>query len=292
MPTFDTPQPISLNAELFVGDVWITASDRADTVVEIRPTDASKKADVDAAGQTRVEFANDRLTIKAPRTWRQWAPTKGGESIEVHIDVPTESQIRVKAGVASLHCTGQVASATLETGVGDIHVVEATSVQVKTGVGDVDIDRVTGRAEIRTGSGTIGVGAIEGPAVIKNANGDTWVGEATTDLRVSAANGKISVDRAEGTVGAKSACGDVRIGDVAHGTVAAHSGFGGIDVGVRDGVAAWLDLETKFGRVESALDAAGPPAAGEETVEVRARTSFGDITIHRAIPMAAGTDRG
>jgi hypothetical protein len=54
MPTFDTPEPISVSLEIGVGDIQIAASDRADTVVEVRPTDPRKAADVQAAEQTRV----------------------------------------------------------------------------------------------------------------------------------------------------------------------------------------------------------------------------------------------
>ena len=43
MPTFDTPEPITVTLELGVGDVRITASDRADTVVEVRPSDPAKE---------------------------------------------------------------------------------------------------------------------------------------------------------------------------------------------------------------------------------------------------------
>ena len=57
MPTFDTPEPISATIDVAVGDVRITASDRADTVVEVRPSDASNDEDVKAAEQTRVEYA-------------------------------------------------------------------------------------------------------------------------------------------------------------------------------------------------------------------------------------------
>ena len=49
-----------------------------------------------------------------------------------------------------------------------------------------------------------------------------------------------------------------------------------------EGVAAWLDLKTQFGRVQSNLEAATQPEAGEDTMEVRAETAFGDITINRA----------
>lgn len=41
MPNFDTPEPISVTLELGVGNVRITASDRTDTTVDVRPSDAS-----------------------------------------------------------------------------------------------------------------------------------------------------------------------------------------------------------------------------------------------------------
>jgi hypothetical protein len=42
MPTFDTPEPISVTVEFGVGDLRIVASDRADTMVEVRPSDHAK----------------------------------------------------------------------------------------------------------------------------------------------------------------------------------------------------------------------------------------------------------
>jgi hypothetical protein len=59
--------------------------------------------------------------------------------------------------------------------------------------------------------------------------------------------------------------------------------MGNLDVGVRQGTAAWLDVKTSFGHVRQNLDdVEHSPAPTGETLEVRARTSFGDITIHRA----------
>jgi len=107
---------------------------------------------------------------------------------------------------------------------------------------------------------------------------------------VNAANGRISVDRARETVAAKSANGDVRLGEVAHGAVLAQTGFGKVEIGIRDGVAAWLDLNTRFGNVHNDLDAAERPGSGEDAVEVRARTSFGDITINRCVADDTGKD--
>jgi Toastrack DUF4097 len=282
MPTFDTPGPISVTTELGVGDLRIVASDRTDTIVEVRPSDPTKKDDVTAAEQTRVEYADGRLLIKAPKSWRQLTWRGGGESIDVQVDLPAGSHLRGDAGVAALHCRGRLGECRYRTGVGEIQLDQAGPVQLKTGGGDVTVDLVTGDAHVVTGSGAVRIDSVEGTAGVKNSNGDTWIGEVTGDLKVNAANGAISIDQARGTVEAKTANGDVRVGEVARGAVVAQTSFGKVEIGVLDGVAAWLDLDTKYGSVRNDLDAAERPGPGEEAVEVRARTSFGDITIHRS----------
>jgi hypothetical protein len=290
MPTFDTPQPISVTVDLGVGDLRIVASDRTDTIVEVRPSDPAKKADMTAAEQTRVEYAGGRLLIKAPKNWRQYTFRGGGESVDVQVELPAGSQLQGETGVAALRCQGRLGECRYKTGVGDIQLDRAGAVQLRTGVGDITVERAGGDAELTTGSGSLRLDGIDGTAVVKNSNGDTWIGRVTGDLGVNAANGRISVDQASGAVAAKSANGDVRLGEVAHGAVLAQTAFGKVEIGIRDGVAAWLDLNTRFGTVRNDLDTADRPAAGEEAVEVRARTSFGDITIHRSSADNSGKD--
>src|SRR5262249_44651378 len=124
---------------------------------------------------------------------------------------------------------------------------------------------------------------VDGPAAVKNSNGDTWIGVVAGDLLASAANGKIAVDRAQAAVHAKTANGDIVLGAVARGQVVAETGFGQGDIGVVDGVPAWLELKTSYGGVRNELEAADRPDPGEEAVEIRARTGYGDIAIHRTI---------
>ena len=88
MQTFDTPEPISVTVELGVGDLRVVAGDRADTVVEVRPSDPAKKGDVTAAEQTRVEYSGGRLLIKAPKGWRHYTPRGGGDSVNVQVELP------------------------------------------------------------------------------------------------------------------------------------------------------------------------------------------------------------
>lgn len=282
MPTFDTPEPISVTVDIVVGDISIEASDRADTVVEVRPTDPAKDADVRAAEQTRVDYANRQLTIRMPRTWRQYTPRGGRESIDVRIELPSGSQLLAESAVAALRSTGRLGDCRYKTATGDIDVEEAAQASLRTGAGNIFASRIAGAAEVRTGSGALSLGAVDGTAMVKNSNGDTRIGSVTGDLRVNSANGSISVDQARSGVAAKTAMGDISLGEVSRGDVVAETAFGKIRVGVADGAAAWLDLSTRFGNVSNDLDASAGPGPGEDAVQVRARTSYGDITVARS----------
>jgi hypothetical protein len=68
---------------------------------------------------------------------------------------------------------------------------------------------------------------------------------------------------------------------VARGSVQLGTAMGDMEVGIAEGTAAWLDLNTGFGQVRNLLDNAAAPAESDETVEVRGRTAYGDITIRR-----------
>jgi DUF4097 and DUF4098 domain-containing protein YvlB len=274
--------------EIGVGDIRIVASDHTDTVVEVRPSDATNASDVTAADRTRVDFAAGRLHIKGPKGWRQHSFRSGRESIDVKIELPTGSQVHGDLGMGGFRTTGRLGECRLKTGVGDIQLDQAGPGQVTAGVGDITVERMTGHAEITTGSGALHVASIDGSAVIKNSNGDTWIGEVSGDLRLNASNGRIAVDQAHATVAAKTANGDVRLGEVERGAIVAKTAYGKVDVGIREGVVAWLDLDTSFGHVENSLDSAARPSSGEDSVEVRARSSFGDITVHRAAAAPTG----
>ncbi len=280
MSTFDTPRPISATIDLVIGDVRISAGDRDATVVEVRPSDASNEEDRKAAELTRVEYANEQLLVKAPKL-RSWLSRSGGGSIDVMIELPADSHVHGSLGSADLDCDGRIGSCRIKTGLGHVRLDRADTLSLKIGTGDVSVECVTGDAEITAGSGDVRLRELDGSAVIKNSNGDTWVGEARGDLRLSAANGSIAVDLAHGSVGAKSANGDVRLGEVVRGTVGLETQIGDLEVGIREGTAAWLDVSATAGKVHNALEAADAPGPSAETVEVRAHTALGEIVIRR-----------
>jgi DUF4097 and DUF4098 domain-containing protein YvlB len=281
MPTFNTPEPISVTVNLVVGDLRIIASDRSDTVVVVSPNDTTKESDVKTAEQTRVEFSQGRLLIKAPKSWKQFSPFGGREAIDVVIELPAGSRVDAEAAVGDFSCDGRLGESRFTTSVGNIRLDETGPLRLNTSAGSVTVDRVVGRGEI-TGSGQVRIREIDGPAVIKNLNGVTSVGEVKGDIRCNAANGDITIDRALGAVDAKTANGAVRIGEVVRGSVDLRTAYGELEVGVREGTAALLDVRSQFGSVRNLLTASDGPQPSDQRVEVRGRTSFGDIVIRRS----------
>ena len=110
------------------------------------------------------------------------------------------------------------------------------------------------------------------------------VGVVTGPASIKASNGSVSVDRALSDITAASSNGAVQIGEVVRGTVSATSKNGSVEVGVREGSAAWLELNTGVGRVYNELASSDAPEADEQVdkVEVHASTTLGDVTIRRA----------
>ncbi len=280
MAPYESPEPITATIDVDVGDVAIRAGDRRDTTVDVRPSDASNAEDVKVAEATRVEFVNQQLLVRTPRQ-RSWWSRSGGGSVDVTVELPAGSYLRGTAESADFRCDGRLGDCRIRTGIGHIQVAEADTLNLRCGAGDVDVDRVTGHAEITTGSGDVRLRALDRGAVVKNSNGDTWVGAAGGDLRIKAANGSIGVDLAESGVGAKSANGDVRLGEVVRGSVTLETHAGDLEVGIRAGSAAWLDASAAAGKVYNGLDAVDGPGPAGDKVEVRARTSLGNIVIRR-----------
>ncbi|XVQ08331.1 DUF4097 family beta strand repeat-containing protein [Spirillospora sp. CA-255316] len=279
MPVFETPDPITATIELLCGHVWIRASDRADTVVEVQPTDESAAGDVQFAEQTRVEYAAGRLHVKAPRNTIRSLFGRS-PSIEVTVELPAGSRVDAK-GAAHFRGEGRLGDSSFDTAAGSIRLDRTGRLKLRSAAGDVRVNRSDGHTDVRTSTGKIWFGAIDGTAVARTSNGDITVGEATGEIRLNTAHGDITVDRALDAVGARTAFGNVRIGEAVRGAITLETRFGELEIGIPEGTAAWLDVGSRHGSVRSELETSdGPPESGE-TVEVHARTGYGDILIHR-----------
>ncbi|MGW3624724.1 DUF4097 family beta strand repeat-containing protein [Streptomyces sp. NPDC000880] len=278
MPSFDTPEPISATAHVEAGSIQFTAGDRLDTVVEVRPRDPKRDQDVRAADQAEVTYASGVLTVRTPK------PNLFGRTgtVDVTVELPTGSRIDMTGAWAQVLGEGRLGEVRVKTSSGDVRLDTTGPLQLTASHGSITVDRVEGMAEITTSSGSLRVGLVDGPAVLKNSHGTTTVGAATGELRVSGANGDIEIRRAEDSVTATTAHGTLRVDDVARGTVQLETSYGAIEVGVREGTAAWLDVSSGSGQVRNTLTASEPPEKTEDTVKVRARTRHGNIDVRRA----------
>ena len=286
--TFNTPSAIAVSLDLFVADVRFTVSDRADTTVEVRPSDPNKAADVKAAENTRVMYdeAIHALIIasRKPRNRFINFSSKRPESIELLIQLPTDSDVHGVADLGDFQSDGALGTVVLKTGFGLVSLAETGPLNIRSSAGKVIVEDVSGAAEVHSSAGEIRLGAVDGTVQVTNGTGKVQVGVVTGAANIKNSNGPVYVERALSDITAASSNGEVRIGEVVRGKVSATSKNGGVEVGVREGSAAWLELGTSVGRVHNELTSSDAPEADEpvDKVELRASTKLGDITIRRA----------
>lgn len=278
MPSFDTPEAISVTARVDAGSIQFTAGDRPDTVVEVQPRDPKKDLDVRTADQTEVTYISGTLTVRTPK------PNLFGRTgiVDVTVELPTGSRIDMTGAWTQVLGEGRLGEVRVKTSSGDVRLDTTGPLNLTASHGSITVDRIEGTAEITTSSGSLRVGLADGPAVLKNSHGTTTVGAATGELRVSGANGDIEIRRAEDSVTATTAHGTLRVDEVARGTVQLETSYGAIDIGIREGTAAWLDVSSGSGQVRNTLTASQTPQKTEDTVTVRARTRHGNIDVRRA----------
>ncbi len=285
MPTFDTPNPILATVEPGVGRLTINATARTDTVVEVHPTNRASEADIQMAEQTRVELVNGQVSVRPPKKKTLRSLIGRTPSVDVTIDLPTDSRVEAKVWF-DVRSTGRLGDSTIETAAGSIHLDETGRLKAHTAAGEVSAARSAGPTDVSSSSGKIRLGRVDGSLVAKTSNGDITLGEVTGDVRLKTANGSIAVDHALGAVDARTAFGSVRVGEVVRGTVVLETSFGELEAGIREGTAAWLDVSSDFGNVRNELDESDAPESTDDSVEVWARTKFGDVVIRRAVAAA------
>lgn len=283
MPIFDTPEPICLTVDLGVGDVKVAATDRIDTSVDVCPSDRSREADIKAAERSRIDFAKGRLWVKVQderHMVHEWIRRAG--SVDVKIEVPAGSHVRLSAAAAAFRSEGRLGECSIRSGTGDIWLERTGSLHLIASGGDVAVGRADGIILVNVGYGAVRIHEVHGTAVIKTSNGDSWVGVATGDLRLRAANGSVFIDQSHAAVEAKVANGNIQLAEVVCGSAVLETGAGRVEIGIREGTIARLDVRTRCGTVSNTLATADGPDGADKVGAVRARTSYGDIVICRS----------
>jgi hypothetical protein len=280
MPEFATPTPIDLAVNLPVGAIEVVAGDRTNTVVTVTPTNPSKAVDRRGAEETKVDFDGTRLTITGPKPRLSWiGPT---ESVDLRVELPAGSRLTAEISVGGVRSSGRLGATRVKSSTGWVELDDTGDLWVRAAHGNVTVGDVDGSAEITADHGQIRLGAVIGDCSLKASHGSVTIGESGGDVDAKLSYGDLEIGRALASVTGKTAYGSIRLPEVSSGSIQLDSGYGQLTVGVRDGVAAWLDLASKEGHVRSELDGERAPEGGEPTVAVRARTQFGDISVRRA----------
>jgi DUF4097 and DUF4098 domain-containing protein YvlB len=263
MPTFDSPTPIQIRLDVSAGSVRLRASDRADTVVTVRPGNERKAADTQAAEQTRVSYSDGKLEVTSPRRPRLlFMGTM--PSVDIELLVPDGSGLEATLSAGDVDCEGRLGDVRIDNRYGDIRIDRAASLRARTSAGDIT------------------VGCVDGDAEAGTSYGEIRIRDAAGNLRLDSACGDITVERALDSVGATTKYGQVSVHDAVGGSLDLATSYGKVEAGVREGTPAWLDLESSSGKVRNLLTASDAPEGAEEPLRIRARTSYGDIVVRRA----------
>jgi DUF4097 and DUF4098 domain-containing protein YvlB len=167
---------------------------------------------------------------------------------------------------------------------GRVQLDRIDALRANISAGEVAIAHIAGRADIEGGAFAVRIGEVEGPVGITSSGGQAWIGHAGADLELSSASGGFDIDRADGSVTATTASGAIRIGRMTHGQAKLMNGSGNIEVGISDGTAAYIDVNSERGAVRNSVASPSPEGtdASHAPVMVHARTRHGDIIIQRA----------
>jgi len=276
MPTFDTPAPIAATVVVGGAQVRVTASDRTDTVVLVEPIDQASQSDVKVASKTKVDFTGGQLSVKT---------TVSGDnngSVVITIDLPAGSSLVAYLAHSSLQADGSLGECELHMASGQVQFERISALQANVAAGAVTIGHIAERANIDGAAFALRINEVKDSVKLSNSGGQTWIGHAWADLDLSSAHGGFDIDRADGSVTAKTADGAIRIGRLTRGQAELINRSGNIEVGISEGTAATVDVNSERGAVRDSVSAQGNPDPSDNKATIHARTRYGDIIIQRA----------
>jgi len=162
MPSYSTPNPIDLAISLQVGRIEVVASDRADTVVTVSPSSATREVDQRGVEQTKVALEGQRLTIVGPKPRISWIGPGPADSVDVKVELPSDSRLTAEIAVGNLRTAGRLGATRIKASTGTVDVDGTGDLWVRASHGTVTVAAADGEVEITSDYGQIRVGTIVG----------------------------------------------------------------------------------------------------------------------------------
>jgi Putative adhesin len=284
--TFQTPGETRLDIRLGSGEIRLETAEVQETTVVLEPlrdNESSTAAVENARVELRDRGNGHEIVIDVRDRARGIGIFRGAEVL-VAVTSPEGTSVETKSGSADVEGRGRFGSVKVETGSGDVEFTEiAGEANISAASGDVQLSSVGGDAQVNTASGDVQIKEIGGEAKINSASGDVIIREVHGELSVNSASGDVLVREASSSVGINTASGDQALGSVVSGKVTLKSASGDLKVGIREGTSLWVDARSRSGEVRSELPVSDlPPDGNGPTVELRANTMSGDVTVTRA----------
>jgi hypothetical protein len=280
MPAYESLAPIDADLNVSSGHVEVVASDRADTTVDVTPTNPGRPGDVALAREATVAFENNRLRVRVPPRNRLIGPNG---SVDVRVELPTGSRAEIEASYGSVRVRGELGATRIVAKYGNVSADRVGDLALVSPHGEVDIAEVDGELDVKAAHGHVRIGRIAGAARLRGAHGALSLGTTEGEVDV-ATSGGLTIERALGDVTARTSYGAIRVLEAEGGILRLESAYQEVEVGVPFGVAAWVDAASAHGVVRTEL-APGPEAAAtDRTIELHLRANWADVLIRRAVP--------
>jgi DUF4097 and DUF4098 domain-containing protein YvlB len=197
--SYTTSGPVTLDIQNGSGDVTVTTGPSGQ--VRVRG-EARLHAHLMATGtQRRLEEIAEKPPITQTgeilRITRPLPIGAGSLSINYTIEVPRNTEVRVRNGSGDIAVQGVDGPVALETGSGDI-----------------EVQGIALRADVNAGSGDISLREIRGEVVTGARSGNLHLESVSGDIRAHTASGDIRIARPGGKVQARASSGDIEIDGV------------------------------------------------------------------------------
>jgi hypothetical protein len=283
MPAYESLAPIDADIEVSAGHVEVVASDRADTTIEVTPTNPGRSGDVSLAREARIAFENNRLHVRVPPRFKLLGPNG---SVDVRVELPAGSRAEIVSGYGSVRVRGELGATRIVAKYGSVSADRVGDLALVSAHGGVDIAEIDGGLEVTAAHGHVRIGRVVGAARLLGAHGSLTLGTTESEVDVTT-SGSLTIERALGDVTARSAYGAIRVLEAEGGILRLESAYKEVEVGVPAGVAAWVDAASAHGAVRNELTP-GPEAAGtDRTIELHLRANWADVLIRRAVRRSA-----
>ena len=268
--SFDTPDPVQLVVELGSGNVRTEATETETSTVTVTGPRA-EEFHIDLRGRT--------LSVVPPKTMGVFGSVKGHD---VHVVVPTGSDLITKTGSAETEATGTYGTVRVKTGSGGVEIEHASEhLIIDAGSGDLRCDIAEKHVRARSGSGDVELGEVRGPGAISTGSGSITLGRADDKLVVKTGSGDAEVQRSTGDIVLVTGSGSLSVAHAERGSIRAKTGSGDVSIGIAANTPVWTDVTTGSGRIRSDLAPVGKPDENQDHVELRLQTGSGDITLHQ-----------